>query len=382
MTIQNTKEAIHARAREMGFDAVGFTAPQLSSRVKEDFTAFIKQGLHGDMVWMAEKAAQRRNPASLLNGAKTVIVLGINYGATKPLLDDPLSGLHNRDRGNLSVYARGSDYHHVVKKRLKAFASWLCDTHSCDARVYVDTAPVLEKSLAARTGVGWQGKHTNLVSRDYGSWLFLGEVLTTLDLPSDVPEDDHCGSCRDCLDICPTEAFSAPYRIDAKRCISYLTIEHKGPISREFRTALSNRIFGCDDCLAVCPWNKYARESRETALLPRPELTAPRLAALAALDDAAFRDMFAGTAVKRLGHTRFIRNVLIALGNSGKNSNSSDPNIVSATQPHLDDPEPVVRGAAVWALSQLLDKKDFTRLRERHLAHETDPEVREEWECR
>ncbi len=382
MTIQNTKEAIHARAREMGFDAVGFTAPQLSSRVKEDFTAFIKQGLHGDMVWMAEKAAQRRDPASLLNGAKTVIVLGINYGATKPLLDDPLSGLHNRDRGNLSVYARGSDYHHVVKKRLKAFASWLCDTHSCDARVYVDTAPVLEKSLAARTGVGWQGKHTNLVSRDYGSWLFLGEVLTTLDLPSDVPEDDHCGSCRDCLDICPTEAFSAPYRIDAKRCISYLTIEHKGPISREFRTALSNRIFGCDDCLAVCPWNKYARESHETALLPRPELTAPRLAALAALNDAAFRDMFAGTAVKRLGHTRFIRNVLIALGNSGKNSNSSDPNIVSATQPHLDDPEPVVRGAAVWALLQLLDKKDFTRLRERHLAHETDPEVREEWECR
>ena len=382
MTIQNTKEAIHARAREMGFDAVGFTAPQLSSRVKEDFTAFIKQGLHGDMVWMAEKAAQRRNPASLLNGAKTVIVLGINYGATKPLLDDPLSGLHNRDRGNLSVYARGSDYHHVVKKRLKAFASWLCDTHSCDARVYVDTAPVLEKSLAARTGVGWQGKHTNLVSRDYGSWLFLGEVLTTLDLPSDVPEEDHCGSCRDCLDICPTEAFSAPYRIDAKRCISYLTIEHKGPISREFRTALGNRIFGCDDCLAVCPWNKYARESRETALLPRPELTAPRLAALAALDDAAFRDMFAGTAVKRLGHTRFIRNVLIALGNSGENSNSSDPNLVSATQPHLDDPEPVVRGAAVWALLQLLDKKDFTRLRERHLAHETDPEVREEWECR
>ncbi len=381
MTIQNTKEAIHARAREMGFDAVGFTAPQLSSRVKEDFTAFIKQGLHGDMVWMAEKAAQRRDPASLLNGAKTVIVLGINYGATKPLLDDPLSGLHNRDRGNLSVYARGSDYHHVVKKRLKAFASWLCDTHSCDARVYVDTAPVLEKSLAARTGVGWQGKHTNLVSRDYGSWLFLGEVLTTLDLPSDAPEEDHCGSCRDCLDICPTEAFSAPYRIDAKRCISYLTIEHKGPISREFRTALSNRIFGCDDCLAVCPWNKYARESRETALLPRPELTAPRLAALAALDDAAFRDMFAGTAVKRLGHTRFIRNVLIALGNSGENSNSSDPNLVSATQPHLDDPEPVVRGAAVWALSQLLDKKDFTRLRERHLAHETDPEVREEWEC-
>jgi epoxyqueuosine reductase len=184
------------------------------------------------------------------------------------------------------------------------------------------------------------------------------------------------------LDICPTEAFSAPYRIDAKRCISYLTIEHKGPISREFRTALGNRIFGCDDCLAVCPWNKYARESRETALLPRPELTAPRLAALAALDDAAFRDMFAGTAVKRLGHTRFIRNVLIALGNSGENSNSSDPNLVSATQPHLDDPEPVVRGAAVWALLQLLDKKDFTRLRERHLAHETDPEVREEWECR
>ena len=382
MTIQNTKEAVHARAREMGFDAVGFTAPQLSPRVKEDFTAFIKQGLHGDMVWMAEKAAQRRDPASLLNGAKTVIVLGINYGATKPLLDDPLSGLHNRDRGNLSVYARGSDYHHVVKKRLKAFASWLCDTHSCDARVYVDTSPVLEKPLAAKTPVGWQGKHTNLVSRDYGSWLFLGEVLTTLDLPSDVPEEDHCGSCRDCLDICPTEAFSAPYRIDAKRCISYLTIEHKGPISREFRTALSNRIFGCDDCLAVCPWNKYARESHETALLPRPELTAPRLATLAALDDAAFRDMFAGTAVKRLGHTRFIRNVLIALGNSGKNSNSSDPNIVSATQPHLDDPEPVVRGAAVWALLQLLDKKDFTRLRERHLAHETDPEVREEWECR
>jgi epoxyqueuosine reductase len=393
MTTEKTKDAIRettrSRALEMGFDAVGFTAPQISLRTKQDFAAFIEHGLHGDMDWMAdaEKVEWRENPASLLDGAKTMIVLGMNYGPSEsllspPLLADPLAGLEDPESGNISIYARSRDYHLVVKKRLKAFARWLCETysgdsHSCKAHVYVDTAPLLEKPLAAQTPVGWQGKHTNLVSRDYGSWLFLGEVLTTLDLAPDDPEEDHCGTCRDCLDICPTDAFPAPYRIDARRCISYLTIEHKGPIAREFRGAMGNRIYGCDDCLAVCPWNKYARTAREIALEACIRLTAPRLTQLAALDDCAFRKMFAGTPVKRLGRTRFIRNVLIAIGNSG---NGADSALIDAAQPHLGDPEPLIRGMAVWALTQLLDKTVFAALRDRHLPFESDPHVQEEWE--
>jgi len=370
-TPQDNKEAIRSRALEMGFDAVGFTAPDLSPRVKEDFAAFLDQGLYGDMGWMAEadKVARRENPASLLEDAKTMIVLGMNYGPQ----DDSLAGLNDRETGNISIYARSRDYHLVVKKRLKAFARWLCEAHPCEARVYVDTAPLMEKPLAAQTLVGWQGKHTNLVSRDYGSWLFLGEVLTTLDLAPDGAQDDHCGTCRDCLDVCPTQAFPAAYRIDARRCISYLTIEHKGPIAREFRAAMGNRIFGCDDCLAVCPWNKYAQTAHEAALLSRDALTAPKLSALAALDDEAFRNLFAGTPVKRLGRTRFLRNVLIALGNS------SDPALVDSAQPHLADPEPLVRGAAVWALLQLLDEGGFADLRARHLPLEPDAEVQKEW---
>ena len=370
-TPQDNKEAIRSRALEMGFDAVGFTAPDLSPRVKQDFAAFLKQGLYGDMGWMAEadKVTRRGNPAMLLDGAQTMIVLGMNYGQEA----DPLAGLSDRESGTISIYARSRDYHLVMKKRLKAFARWLCETYSEDARVYVDTAPLLEKPLAAQTPVGWQGKHTNLVSRNYGSWLFLGEVLTTLEIPPDGAQEDHCGTCRDCLDICPTDAFPAPYQIDARRCISYLTIEHKGPIAREFRAAMGNRIFGCDDCLAVCPWNKYAQTARETALQPRSELTAPKLATLAALDDSAFRNMFAGTPVKRLGRTRFLRNVLIALGNS------ADSALIPATKSHLADPDPLVRGMAVWALSQLLKKNAFAALRARHLPGEPDAHVQEEW---
>ncbi|MBX9700760.1 MAG: tRNA epoxyqueuosine(34) reductase QueG, partial [Acetobacteraceae bacterium] len=272
-----------------------------------------------------------------------VIALGLTYAPGT----DPLAALARRDRGTISVYAQGRDYHDVVKSRLKALGRWMHARFGHDLKVFVDTAPVMEKPLAQRAGLGWQGKHTNLVSRAHGSWLFLGEIYTTLALPPDAPERDHCGSCRACLSICPTDAFPAPYRLDARRCISYLTIEHRGPIPEEFRAAMGNRIYGCDDCLAVCPWNKFARAHEEPAFAPRAGLTAPKLAALAALDDAAFRALFSGSAVKRIGRDRFVRNVAIAIGNSG------DPALRTTAQGLAEDPDPVVAEAARWAAARL-----------------------------
>jgi epoxyqueuosine reductase len=365
----NVKDRIRAWAAELGFDAVGFAAPDLDPRTQEAYRGFLVRGEHGDMGWLAANAERREAPRALWPGVRSVVVLGANYGPEA----DPLAGLAQHDRGNISVYARNRDYHDVVKKRLKQLAGFIHREFATEVKVFVDTAPVLEKPLAQRAGIGWQGKHTNLLSRPLGSWLFLGEVFTALDLPPDPPERDHCGSCRRCLDACPTGAFPAPYRLDARRCISYLTIEHKGPIPREFRGAIGNRIYGCDDCLAVCPWNKFARASQEMAFAPRGELVAPRLAELAALDDGAFRSLFSKSPVKRIGRDRFVRNVLIAIGNSG------DPALRRSVEALLDDPSPLVRGAAVWALARLLDAPEFERLRDARAAAEPDPEVRDEW---
>jgi epoxyqueuosine reductase len=318
---------------------------------------------------MATTAARRGDPRALWPQVHSVIMLGLNYDQG----GDPLAILRRRDRGAISTYAQADDYHDVIKPRLKALARWLTAEAGGDVKVFVDTAAVMEKPLAGAAGLGWQGKHTNLISRQFGSWLFLGAIFTTLDLPPDAPESDHCGSCRACLDVCPTAAFPEPYRLDARRCISYLTIEHKGPIPRELRAPMGNRIYGCDDCLAVCPWNKFARAGREMKLAARGELRAPRLADLARLDDAAFRKLFAKSPVKRTGRDRFVRNVLIAIGNS------SDAALAAEALRLLTDSSTLVRGAAVWALSRLLPPERFAELAAARRAQETDPLVVQEW---
>ncbi len=363
------KQAIRDKALAQGFDAVGFASPDVGEAARQQLAEFLARGLHGDMGWLAQGAERRAEPRRLWAGARSVVVLGVNYTPR----DDPLKRLTERGRGAISVYAHGRDYHLVLKKRLKALARWIHETFGSQVKLFVDTAPVMEKPLAALGGIGWQGKHTNLVSRSFGSWLFLGEVFTTLEMPADAPETDHCGTCHACLDVCPTRAFPAPYRIDARRCISYLTIEHKGHIAPEFRRAMGNRIYGCDDCLAVCPWNKFAGAGQEPDLLPRAEITAQRLADLARLGEAAFREVFAGTAIKRTGRDRFVRNVLIALGNSGDRSQAV------VAEDLLRDRSPLVRAMAVWALSELLDAASFAALRDAHLPAERDAGVREEW---
>jgi len=329
--------------------------------------SFIADGAHGDMAWLASTAERRASPAAFWPAVRSIVMLGMNYGPEA----DPLAILKAQDRAAISVYAQGDDYHDLIKARLKLLARWLTTSAGGDVKVFVDTAAVMEKPLAASGGLGWQGKHTNLVSRHYGSWLFLGSIFTTLELPPDSAEVDHCGNCRACLDICPTAAFPAPYRLDARRCISYLTIEHKGPIPRELRSAIGNRIYGCDDCLAVCPWNKFASRGREAKLAARDALRAPRLADLACLDDAQFRALFSKSAIKRMGRDRFVRNVLIAIGNSG------DPAFADVAEHLLGDASPLVRGAAVWALSRLLQREKFAALSRRH--HDPEKLVQEEW---
>ena len=358
------KRSIVEQARTLGFDAVRFTPAELPAKISAGLDDYLEAGRHGEMGWLAREPERRRDPRTLWPDARSVIVLGTNYGPDH----DPLEILGQRSQGAISVYAAGKDYHDIVKKRLKALGAWLFRETKAPLKVFVDTAPVMEKPLAEAAGMGWQGKHTNLVSREFGSWLFLGEIFTTLDLPPDEPETDHCGNCRNCLDICPTAAFPAPYQLDARRCISYLTIEHKGPIPIEFRAAMGNRIYGCDDCLAVCPWNKFAQATAELAFAPREALKGPKLAELAALDDAAFRAMFSGSPIKRIGRDRFVRNVLIAIGNSG------DPSLVKVAVALMDDPSPLVRGMAVWALVRLRS------LPERPGA-ETDPFVLAEWQA-
>jgi epoxyqueuosine reductase len=366
------REAIRDRALSSGFDAVGFAEARLDAEARGGLREFIARGYHGDMGWLAGTEARRGDPQVLWPEARTVVVLGINYAPQQ----DPLAAHAAPDRGAVSVYAQGCDYHDTLKRRLKALAEWIEARWPGGLKLFVDTAPVMEKPLAERAGLGWQGKHTNLVSRDFGSWLFLGEIYLSLSLEPDAPETDHCGSCRRCLEACPTAAFPAPYRLDARRCISYLTIEHKGMIPLELRPLIGNRIYGCDDCLAVCPWNKFAQAAREPDFLPREELTAPRLAALAELDDAAFRKLFAGTAIKRTGRDRFIRNVLVAIANG----DPEDPDLAVAAQHRLDDAAPLVRAAAVWAFSRLAPVVQYETERARRLSCEDDPLVREEWE--
>jgi epoxyqueuosine reductase len=366
------REEIRDRALSSGFDAVGFAEARLDAEARTGLREFIARGYHGDMGWLAGTAARRSDPQMLWPEARTVIVLGISYAPK----EDPLAVHEARDRGAVSVYAQGRDYHDTLKRRLRALAQWIEERWPGALKLFVDTAPVMEKPLAERAGLGWQGKHTNLVSRDFGSWLFLGEIYLSLALEPDDPEADHCGSCRRCLDACPTAAFPAPHRLDARRCISYLTIEHKGMIPVELRPSIGNRIYGCDDCLAVCPWNKFARAAQEPDFLPREELRAPRLAALAELDDAAFRRLFAGTAIKRIGRDRFVRNVLIAIGNADRKT----PDLVLAAERRLDDAAPLVRAAAVWAFLKLAPRPRCAAERARRLSREDDPLVREEWE--
>jgi epoxyqueuosine reductase len=364
------KVALAGEARALGFDCAGVTGPDAIGEAATHFREFLKAGAHGDMDWLAAYPERRADPRALWPAVRSVIMLGVNYGPD----DNPLSILKRRSRGAISVYAQGDDYHELIKKRLKALARWLVAASPCEVKVFVDTAAVMEKPLAQAAGLGWQGKHTNLVSRQFGSWLFLGAIFTTLDLPRDGADIDHCGSCQACLDICPTAAFPAPYKLDARRCISYLTIESKGPIPHEFRKAIGNRIYGCDDCLAVCPWNKFAQTGRETKLAAREELRAPRLAELARLDDAAFRALFSKSPVKRIGRDRFVRNVLIAIGNS------SDAALADEAERLLDDASPLVRGAAVWALAQLLERERFAALASNAKLAERDESVREEWQ--
>ena len=356
-------------ARTLGFDCIGVTAPDAIRGAGHHFREFIASGAHGDMDWLAADPERRADPRGLWPGVRSVIMLGVNYGPD----GNPLAILERRERGAISAYAQGDDYHDIIKKRLKALARWLVAATGQEVKVFVDTAAVMEKPLGQAAGLGWQGKHTNLVSREFGSWLFLGAIFTATDLPPDQVEPDHCGSCRACLDICPTAAFPAPYKLDARRCISYLTIEHKGPIPHEFRKAIGNRIYGCDDCLAVCPWNKFAQTGRETRLAARDELRAPQLSELARLDDSAFRALFAKSPVKRIGRDRFVRNVLIGIGNSG------DVALAVEAERRLGDETPLVRGAAVWALSQLLGPEEFDALASRAIDAETDDDVIEEW---
>ena len=338
------EERIREKAAMLGFASCGIARADAAPKTAERLRQWLEEGRHGDMIWMEARAHHRESPTALWPDVRSVIALGMSYA---PAID-PLALAGQGDIGRISVYAQGGDYHDVVKRQLKALGRWLAHEGGGNLKVFVDTAPVMEKPLAEAAGLGWQGKHTNLVSRDHGSWLFLGAIYTTLDLAPNVPGHDACGSCDACQRACPTAAFPAPYRLDARRCISYLTIEHAGPIPEEFRAAIGNRIYGCDDCLAVCPWNKFAQTAHtHEAFHPRAELTAPHLADLLALDDEAFRRVFAGSPIKRIGRDRMVRNAAIAAGNSG------DPTLAPALRPLAADPSPVVRDAAVWALARL-----------------------------
>jgi epoxyqueuosine reductase len=363
------KDSLAREARALGFDSLGITDPDAITGVRERLDAFLAAGAHGQMEWLADNPGRRADPKVMWADVRSVIMLGVNYGPD----ENPLAILAQRSNAAISVYAQGDDYHDLIKKRLKLLARWLIAQAGGDVKVFVDTAAVMEKPLAQAAGLGWQGKHTNLVSREFGSWLFLGAIFTTLELPRDAAVADHCGSCQACLDICPTAAFPAPYQLDARRCISYLTIENKGPIPREFRKAIGNRIYGCDDCLAACPWNKFAQEGREIKLAARDELRAPGLGELSRLDDAQFRAMFTKSPVKRIGRDRFIRNVLIAIGNSG------DATLVREVERLLDDDSALVRGAAVWALSELGPADEFQARMAIAASAETDAGVRNEW---
>jgi epoxyqueuosine reductase len=364
------KELVLAEALQAGFDTVRVTTPQaIDPAIGERLADFLQDGRHGDMVWMATTAERRRHPLNMWPQTRSIIMLGMNYAPA----NDPLEALSQPSCGVISCYAQCKDYHDVVKSGLRRVAGSLARESGADVKVFVDTAPLMEKPLAEAAGLGWQGKHTNLVSRTFGSWLFLGAILTAAEIEPDEPETDHCGSCSRCMDICPTDAFPAPYQLDARRCIAYLTIEHKGHIPTEFRIAIGNRVFGCDDCLAVCPWNKFAETARATRLAALSPTNSLPLGELLALDDAAFRKRFAGTPVKRTGRDRVIRNALIAAGNS------RDAGLTPAVEGLLEDASPLVRAMAAWALQRLATPQQWQEARGRRMREETDPDVRAEW---
>jgi epoxyqueuosine reductase len=365
---ESLADELRIRAKSLGFDAFGITSADARPDIGHKLETALREGWHGGMEWMADTADRRADPAVLWDGVRSVIMLGINYGPDS----DPMETLALRDRGTISVYARNRDYHDIIKGRLKELAG-LITRRGADAKVFVDTAPVMEKPLAEAAGLGWQGKHTVLVSREFGSWLFLGAIFTSADLAPDAPHEESCGTCRKCLDICPTNAFPAPFQLDARRCLSYLNIEHEGPIPLEFRVPMGNRIYGCDDCLAVCPWNKFASVSREAKLQARDDLMAPELSDLVGLGEAGFRALFAASPIKRIGHARFLRNVLIAVGNSGNES------FAPLAEARLADPDPLVRGAAVWAVRRLVLREKSERMALDFLARESDTSVRKEW---
>ena len=360
---------LRSRAEVLGFDAFGIARADARPDLPEKLAHALAEGWHADMDWMAETEDRRGDPRRLWDEARSVILLGVNYG---PEID-PMALLAEKNVGNISAYARNRDYHDVIKGRLKELAGLLARRAGADVKVFVDTAPLMEKPLAEAAGLGWQGKHSVLVSRQFGSWLFLGAIMTSLELPEDKAGAESCGTCTRCLDICPTSAFPAPFRLDARKCLAYYSVEHKGQIPREFRVPMGNRVYGCDDCLAVCPWNKFASVSREAKLRSRPEFERPALADLVQLDDAAFRELFAGSPVKRIGVSRFLRNVLICIGNS------ADRQHLGAVAVRLDDPSPLVRGAAIWALRRL-DPEEADAIRQDHLTRETDATVRSEWD--
>ena len=362
------ESSLKEQAETLGFDICRVTRVDEAWDAGARLEEFVAAGHHGSMDWMETTLARRAHPKAMWPDARSAVVVGLNYAPDH----DPLVSLEKPERGVISVYARGADYHDLLKKRLKQLARTFAETSGADVKVFVDTAPLMEKPLAAQAGLGWQGKHTNLVSRELGNWLFLGVMLTDADLTPDAPETDHCGSCRACLDICPTDAFPEPYKLDARACISYLTIEHKGPIPHKFRAKMGNRIYGCDDCLAVCPWNKFAEAGRESKLFARIELKLPRLADLAALDEAGFRAVFAGSPVKRAGYESFIRNVAIAIGNSG------DASLVPSLLDLLGHASPTIRGAAIWGLDRL-DSALFAVEKAHRMEGETDASVIAEW---
>lgn len=370
MTNTALKTRLKSKAIELGFELVGITGKELPLRNQQAFTSFLEAGWHGDMAWMEAKKNRRLTPQNLWPETSAIIMLAMNYGPE----ENPLPKLKQTSNGVISVYAGGKDYHDIVKKKLKALARWFVAETKAEVKVFVDTAPVMEKPLAQLAGLGWQGKHTNLVSRELGSWTFLGAIFTTHPLPPDEAEIDHCGNCQACLTICPTNAFPAPYKLDARKCISYLTIEHNGPIPTELRSKIGNRIYGCDDCLAICPWNKFARTASETRFLVREATETPSLKELLNLDDAAFRAKFAGTPIKRSGLNRFLRNCLIAAGNS------NDASLLEHIEPHLKAEVAMVRSSAIWAYARLAKPENYQAKKAEGLKNEQDPVIIKEWQ--
>ena len=364
-----SKSTIQKKSKEFGFDIIKITDPKIHKKNQHYIKDFLKNDFHGDMDWLEKNLERRVSPKKLWSDVKSIIVLGVNYGPNH----DPLQNLENKKIGNISVYARGNDYHEVIKKNLKKFGRWIISQTNSEIKVFIDTAPIMEKPIAQKAGLGWQGKHTNLVSRDYGSWLFLASIFTNLELESDKEEINHCGNCNNCIEICPTDAFTEPYKLDARKCISYLTIEHKGIIPLHLRPKIGNRIYGCDDCLAVCPWNKFAKESNEIKFKQKNKTELYDLKKLSLLSDDNFRKMFSKSPIKRIGRNRFLRNVLIAIGNA-KLKDAKDH-----INKNIFDESPIVRGAAIWALNQITEGEELNKIKKQSLSKEKDPDVIKEW---